>query len=87
MDSTTMLKATDRLTLSEAADLAGTHGNTVHRWRLNGVRGIRLRTQRIGGRHYTCRRWLDEFISALNSVKAAPTQRNDIESRCRAAGV
>lgn len=34
---------------------------TVHRWWKKGARGRKLRVQRVGGRYYTTRRWLEEF--------------------------
>ena len=61
---------------------------SLHRWRLHGVRGIKLETIRIGGLRYTSREAIVRFIDAQNAVpesrEAAPespvivtaTQRN-----------
>lgn len=56
----------DRLTLSQAAaTLPGhPHLSTLQRWRLHGVRGVKLRTELVGGRRYTTRGWLREFCAA-----------------------
>ena len=40
---------------------------TLHRWRLNGVRGVRLETLLIGGLRYTSREAIDRFIAAQNA--------------------
>lgn len=41
---------------------------TIRRWYLNGVRGRRLKTVLQGGRRYTSRRWIDEFIVETEAV-------------------
>ena len=60
----------DYLTLSQAAKtLPGRpHLSTLHRWRQRGVRGIKLQTALVGGRRYTTRAWLDEFIDAITAA-------------------
>ncbi len=47
---------------------------TLHRWRLNGVRGVKLETVLIGGLRYTSREAIDRFIQAQNAddVPATP---------------
>lgn len=47
---------------------------TLHRWRLHGVRGIRLETLLIGGIRYTSLEAIDRFIAAQNAndAPAAP---------------
>lgn len=87
MEARTILSFENRLDLKAAAKRLGVHLNTIMRWRISGVQGVKLRCQRIGGRFFTCKQWLDEFVSALNDMKPAPTQRPDIAERCRAAGV
>lgn len=82
-----ILPAEIRISFREAATFLHVSVNTLTRWRLNGVRGVKLRCQRIGGRYYTSKQWLDEFVAALNHAKAPPVRRDDIEDRCRAAGV
>jgi hypothetical protein len=48
---------------------------SLHRWRLNGVRGVKLETILIGGLRYTSRESIARFIAAQNAadVPAAPT--------------
>lgn len=41
---------------------------TLHRWRLTGVRGIRLETVLIGGLRYTSREAISRFIAAQNAA-------------------
>ena len=47
---------------------------TLHRWRLNGVRGVKLETILIGGLRYTSREAIVRFIEAQNAddTPAAP---------------
>ena len=40
---------------------------TLHRWRLHGVRGVRLDTLLIGGLRYTSREAIGRFIAAQNA--------------------
>ena len=40
---------------------------TLHRWRLNGVRGVKLETVLIGGLRYTSREAISRFIQAQNA--------------------
>lgn len=63
------------------------HRNTLTRWRLFGVKGTRLRCQRIGGRWFTTGRWLGEFFAALNGEKPPPAERPDAAQRARSLGV
>ena len=46
---------------------------TLHRWRLNGVRGVRLETLLIGGLRYTSREAIERFIAAQNADDAPAT--------------
>ena len=61
----------DFLSLSEAsAELPGRpHVATLHRWRLRGVRGIKLSTILIGGKRFVSREALTRFIEQTNSVR------------------
>jgi hypothetical protein len=43
---------------------------TLHRWRLTGVRGVKLETILIGGLRYTSREALVRFVNALNAADA-----------------
>ena len=38
------------------------HISAIHRWRSAGVRGRKLKAQRIGSRWYTRSEWLTEFL-------------------------
>ncbi|QDV74290.1 DUF1580 domain-containing protein [Botrimarina mediterranea] len=60
----------EHLSLAEAAKtLPGRpHLSTLHRWRLRGIRGVRLKTCLVGGRRYTTPRWLREFIAASTAA-------------------
>ena len=47
---------------------------TLHRWRLDGVRGTRLETVLIGGSRYTSAEAISRFIAAQNAPETpAPT--------------
>lgn len=45
---------------------------TLHRWRLHGVRGIKLETIMIGGLRYTSREAIARFIAAQNGDNSRP---------------
>ncbi len=62
--------AVEYLSLSQATrELPGRpHVSTLHRWRLSGVRGVKLRTCLVGGRRFTTRDWLAEFIDATSQA-------------------
>jgi len=44
---------------------------TLYRWATDGIRGVKLRTIRVGGRKFISREAIEEFISALNPGEAA----------------
>ncbi len=46
---------------------------TLHRWRLNGVRGVKLETTLIGGLRYTSKEAIARFIAAQNAADAPAT--------------
>ena len=57
------------LTFPEVAEIVAAatgrkppHVSAIHRWRSNGVRGRKLKAQRIGSRWYTRAEWLREFL-------------------------
>lgn len=60
------------------------HLSTLHRWRLRGVRGVRLQTCLIGGRRYTTSEWLVEFIEG-STAAVAPETPTAIEGRRESA--
>lgn len=46
---------------------------TLHRWRLNGVRGVKLETVLVGGLRFTSLEAIDRFITAQNADNAPAT--------------
>jgi Protein of unknown function (DUF1580) len=40
--------------------------STPHRWAINGVSGVRLKTIRVGGVRYTTHAWVSDFFETLN---------------------
>ena len=44
------------------------HVSTLHRWRLRGVRGVKLETCLIGGRRYTSREAVERFSTAATAA-------------------
>ena len=46
------------------------HVSTLHRWRLRGVRGVKLPTVLIGGRRFVDRQSLAEFVAAVTAAAA-----------------
>jgi hypothetical protein len=80
----TMTDATERLTLQEVATLRGVHYETARNW-VRGVRGVRLRVERNGGRRlYTTREWLADFIERCTLGSSVDTT-NDAVRRARKA--
>lgn len=67
---------TESEVLMSLADAARTlpggkvHVATVHRWRLRGVRGIKLETIMRGGIRFTSREALDRFFHATTAAAA-----------------
>jgi hypothetical protein len=55
---------------------------TLHRWRLKGVRGVRLETVLIGGQRFTSRQAIERFLGWLNhaevSTQGAPHHVSEI---------
>jgi len=58
------------ITLTEAAKrLPGRpHVSTLHRWRKRGVGGVKLKTQKLGGRRVVAVSDLEEFIEAVTAA-------------------
>jgi hypothetical protein len=53
------------------------HISTLHRWRLRGVRGVKLETCLVGGRRFTSIEAIDRFIAATTAAangEAPPTR-------------
>ncbi len=59
---------TDLLTLAQAAKSLPTRPNvaTIWRWCSRGLRGVVLRTVKVGGRTFVSAGDLDEFLRTLN---------------------
>ena len=69
------------ITLSQAARfLPGRpHLSTIHRWRLRGIRGVKLETLLVGGRRFTSREALERFcerVTAIANGKSTPQRTN-----------
>jgi hypothetical protein len=63
-----------------AARLPGRPGlSTLHRWRLRGVRGVKLETWLIGGRRFTSQQALERFASGTTA--AASDQPMSVSTR------
>ncbi len=69
------------LSLAEAAKIlpGNPHLSTLHRWRVRGIRGIKLATLKIGGRRFVRRDALEEFIAATTA--AAGGQPRPVRTR------
>jgi len=80
---------TERLvTLAEAAKLVPgrpIHISTIHRWRLKGVRGIRLDTVMRGGIRFTSRDALERFFAeSTAAADGLPTTVRTCAARAKA---
>lgn len=56
------------------------HVSTLHRWRLKGVRGVKLETVLVGGTRYTSDEAIARFVAAQNADESpapsiSPSQR------------
>ena len=61
------LSPTDRHSVNQLARREGVHVATIWRWMLSGVRGVKLRATRLGGRRFILESdWL-AFSAALNA--------------------
>ena len=77
----------DLLTFPQAAaELPGRpHISTLHRWRQTGVKGVKLRTVRVGGKRMVDRISLQEFIDAVTAAADdEPTRSQTPHQRERA---
>ncbi|NQT38772.1 MAG: DUF1580 domain-containing protein [Planctomycetes bacterium] len=66
----TGLDFSDYVSLSKACRLlpGGPHISTLHRWRLKGLAGVKLRTIRVGGRRYVALRELERFAQQTTAA-------------------
>lgn len=62
------------LTMAQAAHSLPGHPSicTLWRWRLRGVRGVKLETLAIGGRRYTSAEALERFIERTTAAADGP---------------
>lgn len=82
------LDTDELITLAEAArTLPGgaVHVSTVHRWRLRGVRGVRLPTLLRGGIRYTSRQAIASWIVATTAAGSGETSSTCITNQREAA--
>jgi hypothetical protein len=70
----------DRIGLVELAERLGVHQSTVFRWAQHGVRGVRLRVTKCGGRSTVTAVDLRRFFERLNLQKD-PARGGDEGSR------
>ena len=49
------------------------HISSLHRWRLRGVRGVKLETVLVGGTRYTSDEAISRFIAAQNADQSVPS--------------
>ena len=89
-----MLAQTQWLSLQDVAQLMGrrragrdTKRSTVRDWCLDGLRGVRLRSELRGGVRMTTLAWLDEFFLALNRARdrELASRRTAMRSPAKAA--
>lgn len=65
-----MLDARELFSLAQAAKLlpGRPHISTLHRWRLKGVKGVKLDTVVVGGRRFVTREALERFVQATTAA-------------------
>jgi hypothetical protein len=76
-----------RLTLTQAARQYGLHVATIHRWRLRGVRGVRLETYCLGGLRFTTAPALERFAAACTAAADGITAQPIRTTRQREAAI
>jgi len=59
------------------------HVSTFHRWRLRGIRGVKLETVLVGGRRYVSRESLRRFCEELNAADSHSSESATARSRRR----
>lgn len=76
------------LTLSQAAQTLPhrPHASTLHRWRTRGIRGVRLQTCLLGGRRFTTKVWLDDFLELSSKAGDPDASPANMPPRGRDAG-
>ncbi len=61
------------------------HLSTAHRWRLHGVRGVKLETFLCGGRRFTTAQAIERFIAQLNPHQPLRSSAQDADRAERVA--
>lgn len=84
--STPSLLDTPKMSLKEAARRLSVHIATVHRWRLRGVGGVRLRVVKIGGRAFVTNDDLETFINRLSDSSPTDAAGRNFCQRAELAG-
>lgn len=89
MTATAGLSESDRHTINHLARREGCHCNSVWRWILYGVRGVKLRSIRRGGRRFVLESDWQEFCAELNADlgdAAKPSATESHKPTSRSAG-
>jgi len=74
---TTDIVTRDLIRMNLVAEEMGVSFNTVCRYRLTGCRGVKLRAVLIGGVWKSHRKWVAEFLEAINNPTAtAPASQS-----------
>lgn len=66
-----LLKETE-ISLAELARQRGVAPSTVYRWVSRGIRGIRLKSYRLGGKQYTTKEALQRWVAATSEGDFGP---------------
>ena len=80
--------SSDYITFAEAAKMlpGQPHISTLHRWRISGVRGVRLSTTLIGGRRYVQRSCIAEFFAKINQTAGdSPSPQQSMSNNLKTA--
>ena len=56
------------------------HIATIHRWRMRGVRGVRLETTLVGGRRFTSKEAIERFFKRIDAVSGDGQTPDSIEA-------
>lgn len=76
------MQTASKITMSDSARLFARltgaprpHRATMLRWAIKGVKGTRLRAERLGGRWYTTPEAVEDFLRLVNTVPDDTTDR------------
>ncbi|MGP0067064.1 MAG: DUF1580 domain-containing protein [Isosphaeraceae bacterium] len=67
--------------LPQTASGKDQHISTIHRWATRGCRGVVLRTVDVGGKRYTTRQWLREFLGIASDSNPRTADESSRPSR------